>query len=143
MLVVGNFSIVPIGTMVQRQDNGSAINYDWPLIADHVRAAQAATPADFVASTRYSTTSQLGFVLGTADAVKLSDEHSQYDYWQDLTSYAGKSAIILVDDPDGSPSLAYLAQHFGTLTQIDAITVSRFGRYLYGWRIFRGVSFKP
>lgn len=143
VLVVGNFSVAPIATMLQGQDNGSAINYDWSLVADHVRAAHMVTPADFVASTRYSTTSQLGFILGTADAVKLSDEHSQYDYWQNLDTYAGKSAIVLVDDPDGSPALAYLKQHFSTLTQVDAFTVTRFGRYLYGWRIFRGVSFIP
>jgi 4-amino-4-deoxy-L-arabinose transferase-like glycosyltransferase len=142
-LILLNFTIVPIGTLIQRQDNGSAINYDWSLIADRVRAAQAAAPSDLVASTRYSTTSQLGFVLGTTEAVKLSDEHSQYDYWQNTGDYAGKSAIILADDPDGSPSLTYLQDHFTTLTLMDQITVTRFGRYLYAWRIFRGEGFKP
>ena len=108
-----------------------------------MRAVEAKAPADLVAATRYSTTSQLGFALGTTEAVKISPEHSQYDYWQDDTSYAGKSALILVDEADKSPVLLYLKAHFANLKQVDAFNIDRFGKTLYRWRIFRGEGYTP
>ncbi len=142
-LIVTNFSITPIGNAIGRRDNGSSINYGWTEIADHMRAVEAKAPADLVAATRYSTTSQLGFALGTTEAVKISPEHSQYDYWQDDTSYAGKSALILVDEADKSPVLLYLKAHFANLKQVDAFNIDRFGKTLYRWRIFRGEGYTP
>jgi hypothetical protein len=142
-LVVMNFGIIPVGDTLHRQDNGSSINYGWAEIADHIRAAEATKPVDLVAATRYSTTSQLGFALVTTAAVKLSPEHSQYDYWQNEADFVGKSALILTDEPDESAVIAFLRAHFTTLTQVDAFSISRFGIGLYSWRIWRGDGYIP
>lgn len=143
VLIVVNFTVVPLGSLLTgRIEGGSAINYGWTDVVDHVKAAEAAAPTDMVAATRYSTTSQLGFALGITDAVKLSPEHSEYDYWQAGLPLAGKSALILVDEPDRSPVLAWLRDHFASLTQIDAFAVTRYGRTIYRWRLFRGDDYR-
>ena len=144
---VFNFTWMPFADFVGRRDRGSASDFGWTEIGEHMRAAIAAQPADLVGATRYSTTSQLGFVLGTTDVVKLSAEHSQYDFWQgDGSQYAGKSALILGDEPDGlggGERLAWLQQHFTTLTTIDEWKTVRMGHPIYTWRIFRGEGYIP
>ena len=142
-LIVCNFAVTPVGPLVGIRDPGSSINYGWGEIADHVRAAEAKAPTDLVAATRYSTTSQLGFALGISNAAKLSPEHSQYDYWQADAPLAGKSALILIDEKDNSPVLTFLTEHFGSFTEVDRFTITRFGRDLYKWRLFRGEDWRP
>jgi hypothetical protein len=143
-LIVANFSVTPVApALIGLIDRGSSINFGWSEIAGHVRLAEANTPTDMIAGTRYSTTSQLGFALGIADAVKLSPEHSQYDYWQANLPLAGKSAIILADEADGSAAVQWLRAHFATLTEIDSFDIVRFGKPIYHWRLFRGETLAP
>jgi hypothetical protein len=141
--VTCNFAAAPIATLFGGTDRGSSINYGWSEIAAHIQASRSAAPTDLIAATRYSTTSQLGFALGTTAVVKLSPEHSQYDYWQDEPALTGKSALVLVDEPDGSPVIAYLTAHFASLKQVDAFPIIRGGRTIYDWRILRGEGFIP
>ena len=143
-LIVANFALTPVApALIGLIDRGSSINYGWGEIAGHVQLAEAGNPTDMVGATRYSTTSQLGFALGISDAVKLSAEHSQYDYWQDGLPMAGKSAIILTDEGDGSGVINWLGGHFTNLTQVDSFDIVRFGKPIYHWRLFRGESFQP
>ena len=106
-------------------------------------AQRAAHPETLLAATRYSTTAQLGFALGTADVVKLSPEHSQWDYWQEGRDFTGTSALILADEPDGSPTIEFLRTHFETLDVVDSFTVDHLGKPLYDWRIFLGTGWTP
>ena len=145
---VFNFTWMPFADFVGKRDRGSSSDFGWTEIGDHMRAAIAKQPADLIAATRYSTTSQLGFALGTADAVKLSPEHSQYDFWQgDGHQFAGKSALILSDEPDGDaiagPRLDWLKAHFTTLTKVDEFDTVRMGHIIYTWRILRGEGYIP
>jgi hypothetical protein len=142
-LIAWNFSVVPIGEMIGRLDHGSSINFGWSEIADHVRAAEAQSPTDLIGATRYSTTSQLGFVLGITNAVKLAPEHSQYDYWQDETKFAGKSALLLIDNRSVPMLDEYLKQHFAALTKVDEFTIVRLGHPIYRWELWRGEGFRP
>jgi 4-amino-4-deoxy-L-arabinose transferase-like glycosyltransferase len=143
-LIVANFTLTPVApALIGLSDRGSSINFGWNEVAGHIRLAEANTPTDMVAATRYSTTSQLGFALGIADAVKLSPEHSQYDYWQAGLPLTGKSAIVLTDENDGSGVITWLHGHFTTLTQVDSFDIVRFGKPIYNWRLFRGEDFKP
>lgn len=143
VVIVFNYSVTPMAVLLNTQDNGASINYDWRIIANRVRAATAEVPTDLVAATRYSTTSQLGFALGTTAAVKLSREHSQYDYWQEGMTFAGKSATILVDEADNSAVIRYLRKHFEKLDEVDRFSIRRMGRVIYRWRILRGENWIP
>jgi 4-amino-4-deoxy-L-arabinose transferase-like glycosyltransferase len=141
-LATYNLAVLPLTGSIFGTNHGSAINFGWEQVAAHVEAAEAKEPTDIVGATRYSTTSQLGFALGIKNAVKLSPEHSQYDYWQASLPLGGKSALILVDESDDSPELAWLRAHFATLEQIDAFAVTRYGREIYSWRLFRGTDYR-
>jgi hypothetical protein len=141
-LATYNLAVLPLTGSIFGSNHGSAINYGWNQVVAHVEAAEAANPTDIVAATRYSTTSQLGFALGIRDAVKLSPEHSQYDFWQAELPLAGKSALVLVDEADGSPVLNWLHDHFATLEEVDAFAVTRYGRTIYDWRLFRGDGYR-
>jgi len=141
VLIVVNFSIIPVGELVGIRDRGSSSDFNWTTIGEHMRAAEQKTPADLIAATRYSTTAQLGFALGTADTVKLSQEHSQYSYWQNEADYVGKSALILTDEQDGDVTFTWLRAHFASLTQVDSFDTEILGRKIYTWRIFRGEGF--
>jgi hypothetical protein len=141
-LAVSNFTQIPVLEMIGRLDHGSSINFGWSEIAEHVRAAEAQQPTDLIASTRYSIASQLGFALGTTDVVKLSAEHSQYDFWQDERAFVGKSALILTDGGDIASAIdGWAKARFDKLTQIDDFSIVRFGRPIYHWVLFRGENF--
>lgn len=134
-----NFAGLPFSSY----DRISAVNYGWATIADHFRAAEAANPTDMIGSTRLATTSQLGFALHTTDVVKLSIDHSQYDYWQHPESWAGRSALVLVDQGASAAELSWLQTHFTALTVVDHFPIVQLGHQIYQWRIFRGDGFKP
>lgn len=138
-----HFAIMPIPILLGGTDGSSAINYNWDTVASHMQAQIAGHPEALVAGTRFTTTSQLGFALGTADVVKLSPEHSQWDYWQEGRDFTGQSALILVDEPDGSPVLAFLEAHFETLEVADSFTIEQLGRPIYAWRILLGRDWTP
>jgi hypothetical protein len=142
-LVVCNFSVAPIGSILNFRDDGTSINFDWDVVAKRVLAAESKAPTDLIGATRYSTTSQLGFKLGTTAVVKLSPEHSQYDYWPETMPLAGQSATILVDEGDQSGVIRYLRRHFETLDQVDSFSIRRMGRPIYRWRILRGDNWIP
>jgi hypothetical protein len=109
-----------------------------------MRAAAATSPTDTVGGNRYSTTAQLGFALGITDAVRYdSGEQSQYLVWQAGKPLAGKSGLILIDEHAAERQVAALTSRFDRLTEIDRFTITRLGRPLYGWRIYRGDGYRP
>ena len=142
VLIVVNFSILPIAAIAGGKDPGSGINFGWPEIAAHVRGAEAATPTDFIGATGYSITAQLAVALGL-DVADLSFNPSQFNYWAGAHEFDGKSALVLSGENDKPEELSYVRAHFTTFTQIEEFSVSRFGRTLYTWRIFRGEGWQP
>ena len=143
VVVVIHFSVMPVTTLLGMKDYGVALNYNWEAVAERMTAQREAHPEALLAATRYSTTAQLGFALGTTDVVKLSPEHSQWDYWQEGRDFTGTSALILADEPDGSPTIEFLRSHFETLEMVDSFTADHLGKPLYDWRIFLGTGWKP
>ena len=142
--LVSNFAVIPLAPLFNYPDRGTSINVDWATVAYHMRAAQQAYPTDLIAGTRYSTTSQIGFAMHTPNAVPIAVEPLlEYGYWFDPATIAGKSALILTDEPDGSPVIVNIQSHFAKATMIDAFNIVRFGRTIYSWRIFRGEDYHP
>jgi len=137
--VLWNFAGLPISSY----DRISAVSYGWQTIADRVQSAATANPADMIGATRMSTTSQLGFALRTIDVVNFSDDRSQYDYWQQPETWAGKSALVLIDQAAEARETSWLRDHFTKLTLVDQFQIEQLGRPIYKWRILRGERFKP
>lgn len=137
-LVIFNFSVIPIAPFFGIGDGASSINFGWDQVADEMRAARAAHPVDFLAGTRYSTSSQLAFALADPTVTAVSVDHDQYDYWFNPADYLGKDALILTDEPDQSAAFEYLRAHFERLSVLAPIQIDRFGRHVYSWRIVLG-----
>ncbi len=138
-----NTTVVPLATLVDKRDLGWALNYDFDIVAERMRKQAADRPDVLMAATLYSTTAQLGFALGTTDVVKLSPEHSQWDYWQEGRDFTGRSALILANEPDNSRTIKFLRAHFDTLEVVDSFKIRRIGKPIYTWRIFLGENWKP
>ncbi len=141
-LVVINFSVIPLAPFFGIGDGATSINYGWDQVAADMRAARQQHPADFIAGTRYSTSSQLAFALADPSVTAISVDHDQYDYWFDPAEYLGKDALILTDERDNSPTFTNLAAHFDKLTVLEPIEISRFGRNVYRWRIVLGEDYR-
>jgi hypothetical protein len=140
-LVVVNFSVMPLGVLMGGREGGSAVNFGWRDVTSAVLAAADRHPADFIAATRYSTASQLGFQLRRADVLALSLDHDQFDHWFDPALYTGKDAIILADDNDGPAGIEYLRAHFRTLTLLNVVPVVRFGHTIHNFQIYLGQGY--
>ena len=141
-LIVVNFAVVPITALNGGRDPGSGINFGWTEIAAHMRSAQAATPADLFASTGYSVTAQLAVAIGS-DVADLSPNMSQFSYWVSPGAYDGKSALVLSGENDKREEVDFIRDHFASFTEVDNFTITRFGRPLYTWHIYRGENWRP
>lgn len=142
-LVVVNFTVMPLGVLLGGREGGSAVNFGWDEVTARVIAALDANPVDFVAGTRYSTASQLGFQLRRTDVTALSIDRDQFDYWFDPAQYQGKDAIILADDNDSAAGIDYLRARFRTLTLLEQIPIVRFGRTIHNFQIYLGSGYLP
>lgn len=140
-LVVFNFSVMPLGVLLNGREGGSAVNFGWREVTSAVLAAAEANPTDFIAATRYSTASQLGFQLRRSDVVALSIDHDQFDHWFDPALYEGKDAIILADDNDSAAGIDYLRAHFQSLSLVDEIPIVRFGHTIHNFQIYLGRAY--
>jgi hypothetical protein len=139
---VVNFSVMPLGVLLNGREGGSAVNFGWREVTMAVRAAAETHPADFVGATRYSTASQLGFQLHRTDVVAISIDHDQFDHWFDPERYRGKDAIILADDNDSPAGIDYLRTHFQALTLLEEVPVVRFGRTVHNFQIYLGEGYR-
>ena len=142
-LIVVNFAVIPIAALQNGRDPGSAVNYGWNDIVEHMRAAEARTPADLVGGTGYSNSAQLSVALNDLSVVDLSPIASEFSYWFDPEAWAGKSALVLVGENDRPDEVAYITQHFATFVPVDDFQITRFGHDIYRWRIFRGEGYRP
>lgn len=141
-VLTANFAVLPITALFGKPDGGTAINYGWDEVASHMRAAEAVQPADLVAATRFSTTSQLGFALATANVVPIAVEPTlEWQFWVDPKALVGKSALILTDESDASSVIANLHARFDNVAVVDDFKIVRFGKSIYRWRIFRGDNY--
>ncbi|MHB1110548.1 MAG: ArnT family glycosyltransferase [Devosia sp.] len=142
LLIVVNFSVMPLGVLLGGREGGSAVNFGWQEVTAAVRASAEAHPADFIGATRYSTASQLGFQLHRTDVIAISLDHDQFDRWFDPEFYKGKNAIILADDNDPPDGIDYLRAHFQALTLLDEVPVVRFGRTIHNFQIYLGRGYR-
>lgn len=133
---------MPLGVLLNGREGGSAVNFGWQEVTAAVRASAETYPVDFIAATRYSTASQLGFQLERTDVTALSIDQDQFDFWFEPELYLGKDAIILADDNDSPAGIDYLRTRFVTLTLLEQVPVVRFGRVIHNFQIYLGQDYR-
>lgn len=114
--------------------------FGWPQVAERVRELEKANPVGFVAATRYTTAAQLGFAMRDPDVVALAARHDQYDFWFDRGAHDGQDALIVTDDRLG---LDEVSAQFDSITPLDIVEITQFGRLVYRVQLFLGHRFRP
>ena len=142
-LVVGigcvvNFSIVPIGNIINRYDWTISSTFGWDATAERVKALNAERDVGFVATTVYTTAAQLGFAMHDPSVVSISRRHDQYDYWFDPTAHLGENALVVTDPQRG---LRDIKAYFDTLELLETVPYERFGLTIYTPQIYYGTGF--
>lgn len=137
--LVVSFTIVPV-TVLFGGNAGLETDhaYGWPDIGRAVIENKAKYNADFLATNRYQTASQLGFELDTPDVLALSSRRDAFDDWFDLSTHNGQSAIVLID---GRDDIETYKTHFGKLTEVWTYTASPLGHPIQSYTLYLGEGF--
>ena len=136
-----NFSVLPVTALAGRADQTSAWSYGWDAVAAEILAQQARAPADFIAATDYVLASPLAFALHDAAVTSLSPRREAYDDWFDAGAHRGQSALLVADR--WRPLRDRLRAQFDTVDQIAEVPVTRFGRLVDTYTLYRATGFHP
>ena len=135
-----NYTVTPM-KLLGFGDTGAAAAHGWVELGQRVSAQQAAHPEAFLATTRYTYSAQLGFVLREIDVAALNPVRSQNDYWWDAAGHAGQDAIVVgdaafpIDDAKG---------RFASVEKLETVQVRDwFGTPIWSFDIWIGRSFRP
>ncbi len=135
-----NYTVTPI-KLLGFGDTGAAAAHGWIELAERVEAQQAAHPEAFLAATRYTYSSQIGFVLHNPNVIALNDVPSQTDDWWNPDAYAARDALI-IGDRVFKP--AALADRFVSLERLETVNVrDMFGTRIWRFEIWLGKGYKP
>lgn len=135
-----SYAIVPVLLLVGMQPGMETESaYGWPDVARQVEAAQTAHGADFLASNRYQTSSQLAFILDDPDVAALSPRRDAFDDWFDPATRLGQSAIF-IEDPTADTD--YWRAYFETVREIGDAPAGPWGRVLKTYRLYLAEGFR-
>ena len=114
-------------------------SYGWRELGQAVRAAQLEEGAQFLATNRYQSASQLAFELDDPSFVELSSRRTAFDDWVDWPSFEGKDAIIVVDKREHPD---YWRQQFETVRKVGEVKATRFGFPMVTYELYFGDNYR-
>jgi 4-amino-4-deoxy-L-arabinose transferase-like glycosyltransferase len=135
------FSVVPFLAMLGVSQPDAKGMYGWREIAKRVEVVMQEQDAEFPAAGLWELASRLGFALQRPDVMAITAKTDGFDFWTDVADYVGKDAIVVVEDGD-DPYLSYVAGHFDSFEQVDAVAISSFGRPVASYRIYLGRNYQ-
>lgn len=137
--LVVSFTIVPV-TVLLGGNAGLETDhaYGWPDIGRAVLENKAKYNADFLATNRYQTASQLAFELDDPNVLALSSRRDAFDDWSDLSTRSGQSAIVLID---GRDDIETYKRHFARLTEVGTYTAAPMGYPIQSYTLYLGEGF--
>ena len=142
--IVVNFTVAPVQVLATGKiDPASGMNFGWTEITQHLEAALQEHPSDLVGAPRYPVAAQVGFALQRLDAISFNREGSQFALWKEGMALEGKSALVLIGEPDLKRYMPALKERFASLEEVDRFTIRAAGHDVYTWRIYRGEGYSP
>ena len=135
-----NYTVTPV-KLLGFGDTGAAAAHGWEQLAERVEAQKTTHPTAFLAATRYTYASQIGFVLGDNDVVAFNTVPSQTDYWWDPATYAGHDALIVADRVFKASEISDRFETLKRLERVDVVDV--FGNRIWRFEIWLGRNFRP
>ena len=140
-LFVVNFTLVPVHSLLGvRPFYETDHAFGWDGLAAAVSEARERHGAQFLATNRYQTASQLAFALDDPQVVALSSRRDAFDDWFDPKTRLGQDAILLID---GSEDMQTFRRHFERITEIGTFTAAPFGHPMLTYTLYLGDGFRP
>ena len=139
--MIVNFTLVPVLTLVGRNDEASAWMQGWAETADAVAAARMETGAELVAASDYTVAALLGFAMRDPDVTSLDAATDQFDFWFGAEAHRGEDAIVVVDS--FRPLPVAVQRRFASLTLLTRLAVERHGRRIDTHEIYIGRGYRP
>lgn len=130
-----NYAVVPITAMTSHTDQTSGWSYGWDEVAAAVREIRARETIDVIAATDYALASALGFALADPDVVSVSARRDAYDDWFSLSEHKGQTLLIVADQWRPLD-----ASQFAKVEPIQTVAITRFGRAIDTYTLYRAVG---
>ncbi|MGN6684258.1 MAG: ArnT family glycosyltransferase [Devosia sp.] len=135
--ILVNYTLFPITSQNEGKWTTASL-HGWPEVATRIRALERTHPVGFVATTDYGSAAQLGFAMHDPDVIDLSSRHDQYDIWFDAAAHSGQDALVVADPAYG---IGEAAPHFDSLTPLESVPYTAFGKIIYEPTIYLGSHF--
>ncbi len=136
-LALLSYIVTPL-SLLGLADASAGAAHGWPDLGAAVTAQEAAHPGAFLAATRYTYASQLGFVLHDANVAAFNSTPSQYDLWWNAAAHDGEDALIVADQPF---PIANASPHFASVEKLEDVPVTAFGQTIWTFQIWLGKDF--
>ncbi len=132
-----SYFVTPLSLFGQTDPAAPEI-YGWPELKAEVQKQHDVHPDAFLAGTRYTFASQLGFMLHDPDIAAFNPVPSQIDYWWDAGAHVGQPALIVADTAFGIDNAK---ASFASLQKLEDVPVTRFGQTIWTFQIWLGTGF--
>ena len=138
-LVSVYFATYPTFSSAVLGDREAASYYGYDQVASRMLELRDEYGAAGLASLRYGSASKLAFGAGPGVFVtSLAPAHEAFDDWRDEAALQGKDLII----HDEWNAIGHIEKQFDSVTLLDEITPTRFGRPLIRYRLYLGKGYK-
>lgn len=122
------------------KDGEAAVTFGLEQVVAAAEAQATSTGATAFVFKNYWSAAKFSAARGSIDGVvTISPIPDQFQLWTPSASLAGRDAIIVLA-PGEKPDL--FAPHFDSLTELPAVTTTRFGQPLATWRLVLGKGWK-
>jgi 4-amino-4-deoxy-L-arabinose transferase-like glycosyltransferase len=138
LLVVFNFVVIPIPTLLGRYDFRFAQPYGLAELQATLPAAEARYQPDFIASDLPEVANLVAFALNDPNVTSLTPLRNAFDDWFDPVAHVGKTALIVLDSVQSPDAVA---ARFDGLTPVEDIEVARFGHTIRTFRLYFAEGF--
>ncbi len=135
------YVVVPVQALMgQMPGMESERSYGWDSLTAKILEAKAEHGAEFLATNRFETASQLAFALDDIDVVSFATRHESYDDWFDPQMRRGQDAIVLVET---RTDMETFRAYFSRVTDLGELRAERFGYLVNIYRLFLAEDFQP
>jgi hypothetical protein len=140
-IFVFSFTIVPVQALLgQMPGMETERSFGWEQLAPAMLSAREEHGADFLATNRFHTASELAFALDDPTVVSITPVREAFDDWVDWEALAGKDAIVLVETRTDTETFK---KSFAAVEELGEITTTRFGYPINVFRLYVARGFVP
>jgi 4-amino-4-deoxy-L-arabinose transferase-like glycosyltransferase len=120
-------------------DPGALTTFGWTEVAAAIDKAREAHKTDFIGTTVYQYSAQLGFVTHTTNITAFSPVPSEYDRLWNPDAHLGQNAIVVADKRN---PIAYTTRLFAAATKVADVPVVVSGKQVWTYELYWAEGYK-